>query len=102
MQPDIKLIMRHLMSQEPGATGATVWIEKPLDNGLQIEARLMVGGKSKYVVVENDGEFFHYTESYRADTPWNRMTIQMNAKGSVQVKTSFDAELQTDAEEKTR
>ena len=102
MRPDIKLIMRHLLAQESGATEATVWIEKPLNNGLQIEARLIVGGKPKYVIVENDDEFLLYAESYKADARWNRMKIQMHAKGRVTVSTSFDAELQVDAEEKTR
>ena len=102
MQPDIKLIMRHLMAQESGVTEATVWIEKPLNSGLQLEAQLIVHGKPKYVVVNNDEEFFAYTQSYKGKGRWNRMVVKMNDKGEVDTSVSFDVDFQKKVEEITK
>jgi len=102
MQLNIESIMAKVLELVPGARAATVWIERPLQAGIQLEAEVVGKNKTEYVIVENDDEFMSFVQSYKSDSPWNRMTLRLSRKGNVSIETSFDAELEADAIEKTK
>ena len=103
MQLDINQIMGKVLQTVAGSREATVWIARPLQAGIQIEAEVRsADGRQEYVIVENDDDFMSYVESFKAQAPWNRMTIHLDQNGEVAVETSFDKQLEDDAMEKTK
>lgn len=103
MQPNIEAIMGKVLELVPGSRSATVWIERPLQAGIQLEAEVAAGKDNReFVIVENDEEFMAFVQSYKSKSPWNRMTIHLRKKGDVVIETSFDKDLEDDALEKTK
>lgn len=103
MQPNIEEIMGKVLELVPDSRSATVWIERPLQAGIQLEAEVVAGNDNReFVIVENDEEFMAFVQAYKSKSPWNRMTIHLRKKGDVAVETSFDKALEADALEKTR
>ena len=102
MQREIKEIMGKVLKLRTGALSATVWIERPLPDGIQLKAEVRGENVKEHVMVENDEEFMAFVQSYRSESPWNRMSIHLKEDGEVLIVTSFDEELEADALERTK
>lgn len=94
--------MGKVLDAVPNSRAATVWIERPLQAGIQLEAEVIGKNNGEFVIVENDDEFMAFVRAYKSDSPWNRMTLHLSRKGNVSIETSFDEALEADALEKTK
>lgn len=98
----LKSMMRKVLAIVPGSRSATVWIQRPLQAGIQIEAGVNLNGVMEYVIVDNDEEFLSFVQAYESKKQWNRMTLHMDKDGKMDIKTSFDEALKEEALKMTK
>ena len=102
MTDQIKAVLIDLKSTVATATRLVVDIEKPLPSGLRLEAHAETAAGDVSVRVRDARAFFSFTKNYSSQQPWNRMTLVLDSKNNIEVKTEFDPDLQKKAEERTR
>ena len=102
MNDQIKAVLVDLKSTVANATKLVVNIEKPLPSGLRLEAHAETAAGDVSVRVRDARAFFSFTKNFPSRQPWNRMTLILDEKNAVVVKTDFDTDLQKKTEERIK
>lgn len=86
-------VLKKVWQAIPNVKALSIVVEKPLNSGVKLTAVADTGSGGQRIILPHAIEFARSLNSYESVEPWNRMTIVMRSRNTVEISASFDQEL---------